>query len=71
MKVGIDLGKCCGHARCYAIDREIFQLDDSGYALHADVEIPPGDRRKRGWPCPVPRAGHQPEVTSGAESVAG
>jgi ferredoxin len=42
VKVSIDLDKCCGHARCYAIDSELFQLDDSGYALHADIDIPPG-----------------------------
>ena len=46
VKVGIDLGKCCGHARCYAIDDQIFQLDDSGYALHADIDVPPGDEEK-------------------------
>jgi ferredoxin len=42
VKVSIDLDKCCGHARCYAIDSELFQLDDSGYALRADIAIPPG-----------------------------
>ena len=41
MKVSIDLNKCSGHARCYAVDPELFQLDESGYALHAEVEIPP------------------------------
>ena len=41
MKVSIDLGKCCGHARCNAIDGENFQLDESGYALRPDFEIPP------------------------------
>ena len=42
MKVSIDLDKCCGHARCNAVDSELFRLDDSGYALHADIDIPPG-----------------------------
>ncbi len=46
MKVSIDLNKCSGHARCYAIDGELFQLDDSGYALRAEVEIPPGEEEK-------------------------
>ena len=46
MKVSIDLGKCCGHARCYAVDSELFQLDESGYALHADIDIPPGAEGK-------------------------
>ena len=46
MKVSIDLDKCSGHARCYSIDEEIFQLDESGYALHADIDIPPGAEEK-------------------------
>jgi len=48
VKVSIDLDKCCGHARCYAIDSELFQLDDSGYALRADIDIPPGAEDKTG-----------------------
>ena len=46
MKVSIDLGKCCGHARCFAIDGQIFQVDDSGYALHADIDVPIGGEEK-------------------------
>jgi ferredoxin len=46
VKVSIDLNKCTGHARCYAIDAELFQLDESGYALHAEVAIPPGEEEK-------------------------
>lgn len=46
MKVSIDLGKCCGHARCSAIDSDMFPLDESGYALHADVDVPPGAEEK-------------------------
>ena len=46
MKVSIDLGKCSGHARCYDVDAELFRLDESGYALQAEVEIPPGEEEK-------------------------
>jgi ferredoxin len=46
MKVSIDLDKCSGHARCYAVDAEIFQVDESGYALAAEVGIPPGEEGK-------------------------
>ena len=46
MKVSIDLSKCSGHARCYAVDAEIFQIDESGYALAAEVEVPPGEEEK-------------------------
>lgn len=48
MKVSIDLGKCCGHARCYAIDPENFQLDESGYALRGSFEIPP-EAEDKAW----------------------
>lgn len=40
MKVNIDLNKCNGHARCWATDPEHFLLDDSGYALRSEFEVP-------------------------------
>jgi len=46
MKVEIDLNKCSGHARCFMVDPELFDLDESGYALHARVDIPEGDESK-------------------------
>jgi ferredoxin len=42
MKAIIDLTKCSGHARCYATDPELFQIDDSGYALRPEFEVPAG-----------------------------
>ena len=42
MKAVIDLTKCSGHARCYATDPELFQIDDSGYALRPEFEVPAG-----------------------------
>ncbi|MGV9867756.1 isochorismatase family protein [Rhodococcus koreensis] len=42
MTAEIDLGKCSGHARCFAASPDLFDLDDSGYALRAEVRIPPG-----------------------------
>ena len=56
MKVSIDLGKCCGHARCNAVEAENFLLDESGYALQADVELPPGKKRRPSWPSPGVRS---------------
>ncbi|HEX3924742.1 MAG TPA: ferredoxin [Streptosporangiaceae bacterium] len=46
MKVSIDLDKCCGHARCHAVDSELFLLDDGGYALRPEIDIPPGAEGK-------------------------
>jgi ferredoxin len=42
MKAVIDLAKCSGHARCYATDPELFQIDDIGYALRPEFEVPAG-----------------------------
>ena len=41
MKVHIDLGKCTGNARCYSIDPDLFEIDDSGYAVNAEIDLPP------------------------------
>lgn len=46
MKVSINSDKCTGHARCNAVDAELFQLDESGYALRAEAEIPAGEEEK-------------------------
>ncbi|MFW0786963.1 ferredoxin [Gordonia sp. CPCC 206044] len=42
MKVSIDLDKCAGHARCYATSPDLFDIDDSGYACNAEIDVPPG-----------------------------
>jgi len=42
MKAVIDLNKCSGHARCYATDPHLYQIDDSGYALRPEFEVPAG-----------------------------
>ena len=41
MKVTIDTSKCAGHARCNAVAPEVYALDDDGYALPFDGEVPP------------------------------
>lgn len=40
MKITIDTAKCSGHARCAAAAPEVFELDDSGYVLPLDGDIP-------------------------------
>jgi ferredoxin len=40
MKVTIDTAKCVGHARCNALAPDVYALDDDGYALPFDGEIP-------------------------------
>ncbi len=33
MKINVDTHKCSGHARCFDAAPDVFDLDDSGYAL--------------------------------------
>lgn len=40
MKVSIDTSKCQGHARCWEIAPEIFELDDEGYGTVLLDEVP-------------------------------
>ncbi|MFD9502990.1 ferredoxin [Streptomyces sp. NPDC060035] len=55
MKITIDKNLCSGHARCAAAAPELFALDDSGYALSFDGEVPPEQEkaaREGAWACP-------------------
>ncbi|NNH70859.1 ferredoxin [Nocardia uniformis] len=42
MKLSIDTKKCSGHARCFAVAPDVFDVDDSGYAVPIDraVDVP-------------------------------
>lgn len=40
MKITIDTAACSGHARCAAAAPELFPLDDDGYALPIEGEVP-------------------------------
>jgi ferredoxin len=46
MKVAVDPGKCQGHARCWEICPEVFDLDGDGYSVIADPEVPAGLEEK-------------------------
>jgi ferredoxin len=43
MKVRLDKPKCVGHAQCYAVDPELFPIDDDGYSILEEHEVQPGD----------------------------
>jgi ferredoxin len=45
MKVRLEQAKCVGHAQCYAVDPELFPIDDSGYSILEDHEVRPGDEQ--------------------------
>jgi len=55
MKIVIDRNRCAGHARCAAIDPELFILDDDGYIASEDFDVPEGKEasaRRGARACP-------------------
>jgi len=55
MNVTVDTRLCSGHARCAASAPEVFELDDNGYALPLEHDVPPEllDRAREGaYACP-------------------
>jgi ferredoxin len=40
MKVSVDEDRCQGHARCWAICPEVFDLDDEGHAVVITPDVP-------------------------------
>ena len=40
MKITIDTAKCAGHARCNALAPDVYKLDDGGYVLPVEGEVP-------------------------------
>jgi ferredoxin len=46
MRVRVDKNLCTGHARCYSIDPELFELDDVGYSVVDSEEVPPGSEER-------------------------
>ena len=50
MKVRVDNAKCSGHAQCYAVDPDLFPIDDSGYSILQSHRVKPEDE-------PATRAG--------------
>lgn len=41
MKAAVDPDRCAGHAHCWALCPEVFELTDAGYAVVIVDEIPP------------------------------
>jgi ferredoxin len=43
VKIAVDPEKCQGHARCYALAPELFDVDDYGQSsVVGDGRVPPG-----------------------------
>jgi ferredoxin len=43
MKVRLDASKCAGHAQCYAVDPDLFPIDDGGYSTLKPHVVAPED----------------------------
>ncbi len=41
MKIRVDPDKCQGHARCYSLAPELFEVDDYGQSTVIVDEVPP------------------------------
>lgn len=45
MKVRLERSKCSGHAQCYAIEPDLFPIDDDGYSILEEHTVDPGDEQ--------------------------
>jgi ferredoxin len=45
MRVRLDKSRCVGHAQCYAVDPDLFPIDDMGYSILEDHDVQPGDEQ--------------------------
>ncbi|MCV7165758.1 ferredoxin [Mycobacterium stomatepiae] len=43
MRVRLEKSKCVGHAQCYAVDPDLFPIDESGYSILEEREVPPDE----------------------------
>jgi ferredoxin len=53
--IRVKAGKCQGHARCYTIAPEIFELDEEGYIGFVEKRLSETDAqtaRQGVWACP-------------------
>jgi ferredoxin len=43
VRVRLEKSKCVGHAQCYAVDPDLFPIDESGYSILEAREVRPED----------------------------
>ena len=48
MKIIVHRERCQGHARCWALAPDIFDLDDEGFVVAGDIDVKPQDE-DRAW----------------------
>ena len=45
MRVRLERDLCVGHALCYAVDPELFPIDEQGYSTLEEHEVAPADEQ--------------------------
>lgn len=45
MKIRLDRSKCQAHGQCYAVNPDLFPIDDDGYSTLTERSIEPGDEQ--------------------------
>ena len=40
MRLRLDRDLCVGHAQCFATDPDLFPIDDEGFSLVEDLQVP-------------------------------
>jgi ferredoxin len=48
VKVRLEQSRCVGHAQCYAVDPNLFPIDESGYSILEEHEVRPEDEELTG-----------------------
>jgi ferredoxin len=43
MKVRLEQSRCVGHAQCFAVDPDIFPIDEAGNSILEEHEVAPAD----------------------------
>ncbi len=43
MKVRLEQSRCVGHAQCFAVDPDIFPIDEAGYSVLQAHDVAPED----------------------------
>ena len=41
MRIKVDTSRCVGHARCFAIAPEVYELNDDGYNVTEERDVAP------------------------------
>ena len=45
LKVRLEKSRCVGHAQCYAVDPDLFPIDDAGNSILEEREVRPEDEQ--------------------------